>query len=183
MPQERKPTLIVTDRDRQNFQAQCEGETRPNYLALYDDYQRSLPEARDDIGQKIGKPDKAQEASDTILLRKIFDHDYPLLEHMAHQLLNGQGYGDLAYPTRVNLIKQRMTADSVWGYTYKIRRDRWSGQNMTRACFINRLDSEVWQDTENTVKTYSTKKVARNAQMSLVTRNTMEHYNVSFARH
>ena len=154
---------------------------------MYEQYQRSLPEEAEidkRWGVEIDKEiRKAQEASGTILLHKIFDLNYPLLENMANQLLEGQGYGDLTYPTRMDLTKQQMTAEDVWGYTYETRRDKLSGQNKTRTCFINRLDSGVWQEAETASKIHTTKKVARNAQISQLTWDTMEDYNVSFARH
>ena len=104
------------------------------------------------------------------------------MEDMVRKLLDGQGYGELAFPTRLDLTRKQMTAEDVWGYTYDIKPDKWTGRNRTRACFINRLNSGVWRKTEDANIGFTTKKIARNAQVSLLTGDTMLHDNVSFVR-
>ena len=75
-----------------------------------------------------------------------------------------------------------MTAEDVCGDTYDIKLDKWTGRNRTRACVINRLNSGVWRETEDANIGFTTKKIARNAQVSVLKGDTMLHNNVSFVR-
>ena len=104
------------------------------------------------------------------------------MEDMVRKLMDGQGNRDLAIPTRKDRTEKQMTAEDVCGNTYDIKLDKWTGRNRTRACVINRLNSGVWRETEDANIGFTTKKIARNAQVSVLTGDTMLHNNVSFVR-